>query len=154
LALLAGALALATASMIIVSRRVIKPLNTIRDAMLKVAAGDRSVDAGYAARHDEIGALASALGTFKQQAVEKARIEQQERERNAGASARQTAVEGYIADFEGQVRQTLGQLGEASGAMRSTSDSMAQVSSQTNASVQVAGKASEEASVNVQSVAS
>src|SRR5258707_4053509 len=122
--------------------------------MLKVASGDLSVDAGYAERQDEIGALAGALGTFKQQAVEKARIEQQERERNAGALSRQQAIEGYIAEFENQMRQTLTQLGEASGAMRSTSDSMAKVSSQTNASVQVAAKASDEASVNVQSVAS
>jgi HAMP domain-containing protein len=111
LVLLTAALALAIGSMMIVTRRVIKPLHIIRDAMLKVAAGDLSVDAGYADRRDEIGALAGALGAFKQQAVEKARIEQQERERNTGASARQTAIEGYIADFEGQVRQTLNQLG-------------------------------------------
>jgi methyl-accepting chemotaxis protein len=154
LALLTAALALAIGSMMIVTRRVIKPLHIIRDAMLKVAAGDLAVDAGYGDRRDEIGALAGALGTFRQQAVEKARIEQQERERNAGAANRQTAIEGYIADFEGQVRQTLNQLGEASNAMRSTSDGMAQVSSQTNASVQIAAKASDEASVNVQSVAS
>jgi len=154
LSLLLAALALAGGGMMLVSRRVIKPLHAIRDAMLKVAAGDLSVDAGYAERHDEIGALAGALGTFKQQAVEKARIEAQERERNAGASSRQQAIEGYIADFEGQVRLTLNELGDASNAMRTTSDGMAAVSGQTNASVQIAAKASDEASVNVQSVAS
>src|SRR6202035_4796419 len=95
-----------------------------------------------------------ALGTFKQQAVEKARIEQQERERNAGALNRQQAIEGYIGEFENQVRQTLNQLGDASNAMRTTSDGMAAVSTKTNASVQIAAKASDEASVNVQSVAS
>jgi methyl-accepting chemotaxis protein len=154
LVLLTCALAVAFGSMMLVSRRVIKPLHTIRDAMLKVAAGDLSVDAGYAERQDEIGALAGALGTFKQQAIEKNRIEQHERERNAGALSRQQAIESYIGEFEGQVRQTLNQLGEASSAMRTTSDGMAKVSSQTNASVQVAAKASDEASVNVQSVAS
>jgi methyl-accepting chemotaxis protein len=154
LLLLTAALVLAVGSMMIVSRRIIRPLHIIRDAMLKVAAGDLAVDCGYADRHDEIGALAGALGTFKQQAEEKARIEAQERERNTGASARQRAIEGFIAEFEGQVRQTLNQLGEASNAMRTTSDGMAQVSSQTNANVQIAAKASDEASVNVQSVAS
>jgi methyl-accepting chemotaxis protein len=154
LVLLTSALAVAFGSMMLVSRRVIKPLHAIRDAMLKVAAGDLSVDAGYAGRHDEIGALAGALGTFKQQAVEKAQIEQQERERNAGALSRQQAIEGYIGDFESQVRQTLNQLGDASNAMRTTSDGMAAVSTKTNASVQIAAKASDEASMNVQSVAS
>src|SRR5258708_2084188 len=154
LVLLATALALAFGSMMIVSRRVIKPLHGIRDAMLKVAAGDLMVDAGYAERHDEIGALAGALGTFKQQSVEKAQIERQERERNAGAASRQQAIEGYIGEFENQMRRTLTELGDASNAMRTTSDGMSKVSMKTNASVQIAAKASDEASMNVQSVAS
>jgi methyl-accepting chemotaxis protein len=152
--LLASALVLAIGSMMVVGRRVIKPLHAIRDAMLKVAAGDLAVDAGYAERHDEIGALAGALAMFKQQAVEKLRIERQERERNAGAATRQQAIDGYIGEFEDQVRETLQQLGDASNQMRTTSDGMSAVSTQTNASVQIAAKASGEASMNVQSVAS
>jgi methyl-accepting chemotaxis protein len=152
--LLAAALALAIGSMMLVGRRAIKPLHAICDGMLKVAAGDLTVDTGYTERHDEIGALAGALATFKQQAVEKARIEQQERERNAGAATRQQAIESYIGEFENQVRGTLEQLSDASNQMRTTSDGMAAVSTQTNASVQIAAKASDEASVNVQSVAS
>ncbi|MDP1534023.1 MAG: methyl-accepting chemotaxis protein, partial [Rubrivivax sp.] len=152
--LLAAALALAIGSMVLVGRRVITPLHEIRDGMLKVAAGDLSVDAGYAERQDEIGSLAGALATFKQQAIEKMRIEQQERERNAGAATRQQAVESYIGDFESHVRGTLQQLGDASNQMRTTSDGMAEVSTRTNASVQVAARASGEASMNVQSVAS
>jgi methyl-accepting chemotaxis protein len=154
LVLLVAALALAFGSMMLVNRRVIRPLHGIRDAMLKVASGELSADAGYAERHDEIGALAGALGTFKQQAVEKAQIERQERERNAGAASRQQALEAYIEEFENQVRQTLSRLGDASNAMRTTSDGMSAVSGQTNASVQIAAKASDEASMSVQSVAS
>jgi methyl-accepting chemotaxis protein len=152
--LLACALAVAVGSLMLVSRRVIRPLHAIRDAMLKVASGDLSADAGHAGRHDEIGALAAALGTFKHQAAEKAQIERQERERNADAASRQHAVDAYIEEFDSQVRQTLIQLRDASNAMRTTSDGMAAVSMQTNASVQVAAKASDQASINVQNVAS
>ena len=153
LALLVGALALAFGAMAIVTRRAIKPLHTIRDAMLKVAAGDLHVDTGYAARHDEIGALAGALETFKQQAADKARIEAQERERNAGATARQQAIESYVGEFESMVRQTLTQLGDASGQMRTTSTGLSTISRQTNERVQVAGKASGDASMSVETVA-
>jgi methyl-accepting chemotaxis protein len=153
LALLAGALGLAFGAMTIVTRRVIKPLHTMRDAMLKVAAGDLHVDTGYAARHDEIGALAGALETFKRQAADKARIEAQERERNAGAMARQQAIESYVGEFESMVRQTLSQLGDASGQMRTTSAGLSTISRQTNERVQVAGKASGEASMSVETVA-
>jgi len=153
LALLTGALALAFGAQVIVARRVIKPLHTMRDAMLKVAAGDLHVDTGYAARHDEIGALAGALETFKQQAEDKVRIEAQERERNAGATARQQAIESYVGEFESMVRQTLSQLGDASGQMRTTSAGLSTISRQTNERVQVAGKASGEASMSVETVA-
>jgi methyl-accepting chemotaxis protein len=153
LMLLAAAFALTFGAMLAVTRRVIKPLHNMRDAMLKVAAGDLTVDTGYTARKDEIGALAGALETFKQQAADKVRIEAQERERNAGAMARQKAIEGYVGEFESMVRQTLDQLGDASGQMRTTSTELSSVSRQTNERVQVAEKASGEASMSVDSVA-
>jgi methyl-accepting chemotaxis protein len=154
LSLLAGALALALGSMMTVSRRVITPLHAIRDAMLKVAAGDLSVEAGYAERRDEIGSLAGALGVFRQHAIEKAHIEQQERDRNLGAAARQQAIEAHIAAFEDQMRHALSALDAASDQMRKTSDDMSLVSDQTNVQAHKASKASGEASTNVQNVAS
>jgi methyl-accepting chemotaxis protein len=153
LSLLAAALALTFGAMTMVTRRVIKPLHNMRDAMLKVAAGDLAVDTGYTARNDEIGALAGALETFKQQAMDKVRIEAQEREQNAAAMGRQKAIESYVGEFESVVRQTLNQLGDASGQMRTTSTGLSTVSRQTNARVEVAGKASGEASTSVESVA-
>ena len=154
LAFLIAAVALTCGAMLMVTRRVIKPLHNMRDAMLKVAAGDLAVDTGYADRGDEIGALAGALETFKQQANDKLRIEAQERERNAGAAARQRAIEAYVGEFEGMVRQTLQQLGDASSQMRTTSSGLSTVSRQTNKRVEVAEKASNEASMSVESVAS
>jgi methyl-accepting chemotaxis protein len=153
LTLLAVALGLTFGAMMMVTRRVITPLHNMRDAMLKVAAGDLAVDTGYTARRDEIGALAGALETFKQQATDKLRIEAQERERNAGAATRQKAIETYVGDFEGMVRQSLQQLGDASNQMRTTSSSLSAVSRQTNERVQVAEKASGEASMSVETVA-
>jgi methyl-accepting chemotaxis protein len=154
LVLLAAALGLTIGAMTTVGRRVIKPLHNMRDAMLKVASGDLSVDTGYVARRDEIGALAGALETFKQQAADKLRFEQQERERNVGATARQQTIEAHVGEFESMVRQTLQQLGDASSQMRTTSSGLSAVSRQTNERVQVAEKASGEASMSVESVAS
>src|SRR5205823_11880596 len=84
---------------------------------------------------------------------DKVRIEAQERERNAGATARQQAIESYVGEFESMVRQTLNQLGDASGQMRTTSAGLSSVSRQTNARVEVAEKASGEASTSVETVA-
>jgi methyl-accepting chemotaxis protein len=154
LVLLTAAIALAAGAMTAVSRRVIKPLHDMRDAMLSVANGDLDVDTGYGERRDEIGALAGALETFKQQAADKLKIEAQERERNAGAAARQRTIESHVGEFEAMVRQTLQQLGSASGTMRTTSSGLSQISRQTNERVEVAQRASGEASMSVESVAS
>lgn len=153
LALLIAAIVFTAAAMLAVSRRVITPLHRIRDAMLKVAGGDLGVDSGYLDREDEIGSLAGALETFKQQAIDKLKIEEQERERNAGAAARQRAMEAYVGEFEGVVRKSLGELSEASGEMRKTSGDLSAVSRQTNERVEIAGRASNEASTSVESVA-
>jgi methyl-accepting chemotaxis protein len=153
LVLLAAALALTFGTMTAVTRRIIRPLHTMRDAMLKVAAGDLAIDTGYAQRRDEMGALAGALETFKQQAMDKLWSEDQERERHAGAAARQRAIEGYVGDFESLMRHTLDQLSHASSQMSTTSASLSAVSSQTNSRVNIAEKASGEASMSVESVA-
>ncbi len=152
--LLLGALAVAFASMWAVRSRVIMPLQAIRDAMLKVAAGDLTAEPLFAARRDEIGALAGALGTFRQNAAEKDRIETDQTHRNAQAAGRQQAIERHIALFENQMRDTLDALGKASQQMGETSSSMSAVSDRTNAQIQLAARASGEASMNVQSVAS
>jgi methyl-accepting chemotaxis protein len=154
LGLLAAAIALTFGAMTMVGRRVITPLHTIRDAMLKVAGGDLTVSTGYGERQDEIGSLAGALETFKHQAEDKLKIEAQERERNARAITRQKAIDGYVTEFESTVRETLQQLGDASSQMRKTSTGLSTVSRQTNARVEVAQKASGDASMSVDSVAS
>ena len=154
LVLLIVAVGLSGAAIATVSGRVIRPLHRMRDAMLAVAGGDLGVDTGYTQRQDEIGALANALETFKRQAKEKLAIEAQERERNAATAARQRAIEAHVAEFEGLVRDSLEQLGQASTGMQATSAGLTKVSQQTNARAEVAEKASNDASMSVQTVAS
>jgi methyl-accepting chemotaxis protein len=153
LGLLIIALTFALGLMSTVSRRVIRPLHQIQDAMLKVASGDLSAEAAFPGRTDEIGALAGALGTFKQNAAEKARIEEEQKDRNAQRAKRQEAIEGYIKSFEGQVREALEALGTASGQMLTTSDGISKTAERSTTQVQAVASASEEASANVQTVA-
>ncbi len=153
LTLLVGAIALALGIMMLVGRRVIRPLHTIQDAMLKVASGDLTAEVSFAGRRDEIGALSGALVTFKQNAVEKARIEEEQRGRRAQAEARQQATEAHIAAFETQVREALESLGSASAQMRTTSERLSKTAEQSSRQVKAARGASEEASTNVETVA-
>lgn len=147
------AMALAIGSILVVSRRIMGPLQVIQTAMVRVAGGDLNAEVRFTDRQDEIGALAGTLGTFKQNAVEKARIEDEQRARHAQAEQRQLAIEGHIKSFEGQMRDALSALGQASGDMRTTSDGMSATAERTNSQVKSVASASDEASSNVQTVA-
>ena len=119
LALLTGALALAFGAMTIVTRRVIKPLHNMRDAMLKVAAGDLHVDTGYAR-------VTTKSARWPRRWRRQAAGRRQVPDRGAGARAQRrrhgaaAGNRGSVGEFEGMVRQTLNQLGDASGQMRTT----------------------------------
>ncbi len=153
LALLAAALSFGAAGTLLVSRRVAQPLQSIQAAMMKVAGGDLDTDVPHADRHDEIGGLAQALVTFKQNAVEKTRIENAEHERALHTEQRQQAIESHIAAFEAEMGAALKALAEASDAMRATSTKLSDTAEQTNRQAKSAAGASAYASSNVQTVA-
>jgi methyl-accepting chemotaxis protein len=153
LALLVLALMIGGGSVWTIRRRVIVPLHAIRDAMLNVAAGLLETEAPFAERRDEIGALAGALVSFRQNAIEKSRMEAEQQNRADQATARQRLMEQHIARFEGQIRETLQTLGEASRQMGETSDNMSVVSERTSTQVRETARASGEASSSVHSVA-
>ena len=153
LGLLAGALALAVGSFLAVGSRVIRPLLAIRDRMVKVAAGDLNVAVAFTERKDEIGALAGTLATFKDNAIAKARIEEEQKMRHAEAAQRQQATEAAIRAFEGQIGGALDALNAASQQMRHASEEIAGTAEQSDRQVQTVVGAASEASKNVQTVA-
>jgi methyl-accepting chemotaxis protein len=151
--LLVGALLLALGSMVAVSRRVINPLTQIRDAMLKVAGGDLTAEVSFAARRDEIGALAGALQVFKDNAVAaKQATEAQEAERQA-KEQRATQLETLTAAFESKVGALVGALSSAATEMEATARGMSATAEQTNQQSMTVAAAAEQASANVQTVA-
>ncbi|MBK5960573.1 hypothetical protein CCR97_20565 [Rhodoplanes elegans] len=153
LGLVVGALALAGGGIVMVGRRVIRPLQGIQAAMVKVADGDLTTEVPYLDRQDEIGSLAAALGTFKQNAVEKARFEEEQEKRREQAARRQSTIEDAITAFETGIGEALGALGSAAGDMRRTSDALGATAEQTNGQARDAASSSDEASQNVQTVA-
>ena len=56
---------LALISFLIITRRIIKPIENITSAMLKLSKGDKTVDVPEISRGGEIGVMASAVESFK-----------------------------------------------------------------------------------------
>ena len=85
LGLLMAALVAAVGLMVVVSRRVTGPLQTIQHAMLRLAGGDLTAEVSFPGRKDEIGSLAGAMQTFKGSMAEAERLRD---EQKAAESAR------------------------------------------------------------------
>jgi len=68
-------IALSLASIFIVRRRALSPLNHITSAMTAMAHGDLDTPPPYATREDEIGDIAKALSIFRDAGLEKRRME-------------------------------------------------------------------------------
>jgi methyl-accepting chemotaxis protein len=151
--LFAAAFAVALAVNILLSRAIGGSIARLTTSTLKLAEGDVTVTIAGVGRQDEIGVLAGALGTFKQNAIEKTRIEKEEQARRDQNASRQKAIESHISAFEGQVREALETLGSAAQQMTVTSESMSTTASRTDSQVEAVEAASAEASTNVQTVA-
>jgi methyl-accepting chemotaxis protein len=153
LALLVAAIAVAAIAFAMVTRRVTRPIHGLTDSMLRIAEGDLALAVPFGDRSDEIGKLAQALDVFKSNGVEKQRLEQERVHEEQQRAQRQAAIERQIAKFEGTVRDALTALDESAGSMRKTSEAMSVAAERTTAQAITVAGASEQASMNVDSVA-
>jgi methyl-accepting chemotaxis protein len=109
LGLLLLAVGLFAGTMLLVTRRVIVPLQKLNEAMRKLAGGDFAVVLPGLERKDEIGAIANAVEAFKVLAVEKARREADETTQRQQAEvelqARAAAEQRKLADAQAQAAE-------------------------------------------------
>jgi len=138
---------------VFVVRRVTHPMVTITAAMGMVARGDLSGAIPYEQRADEIGQLARALAVFRDNALEKAKIEAAQREEHERREVRQRAVEQEIANFETSIRDALGALGQAATEITSAAEALSATADQTGRQAAAVTSAAANASSNVQTVA-
>ncbi|WP_428486869.1 methyl-accepting chemotaxis protein [Rhodopila sp.] len=151
--LLLLALVASAGGFLVVTHRITGPLLTLRDMTQRLARGDLSIVPDFGGRQDEIGAMAAALGTFRQQAIEKAGIEDEQSTLRARAEARRVTVEASISGFETEVGSALAALDQASAQMDHAAADMIQIAQRGASGVRDAEQASGEASNNVSSIA-
>ena len=155
LSLLALAAALAAALIFVVVRTVTNPIKAITGTMRKLADGDTSVAIPGAGRSDEIGDMAGAVQVFKDNALEKERLEaeQKEAEKRAEQEKRQAMQE--LADrFENEVGGIVEMVSSAATELQATSQQLSAAVEETEAQTSAASSGADQASGSVQTVAS
>jgi methyl-accepting chemotaxis protein len=161
-----------------VARSIVAPVSAMTSAMLDLAAGNFQVILPGLRRRDEIGQMARAVETFKIKSAEEARLEAQrerarqdratdekraleakaEAERKAteetAQAERRTATLKLAQEFEATVGHIIDTVTRGSAALEAAASSLTKTASTAQGLSGVVATASDEVSVNVQSVAS
>jgi len=183
-AILIFTLAIAVSAGWMVAARIVGPLSNLGDVMSIIANGDLNAEVKGTSRRDEVGKMAKALQVFKDAAIEKIRLEEEQRkaedemrvQKEAEAEAKRQAEEQQrlreeqqadearsqrraemleLADsFEASVMEIVNSVSTASGEMEVAAQSMSAVADETNRQSTTVTAASEQASANIQMVAS
>ena len=137
-----------------VSRSIVNPIRAITDAMRTLAGGDLSVRVPDGERH-EIGAMAAALRTFHEQAVENRRlVTEQERSREAAETAKKQALLEMADTIEREAGQAVEKVRQLCGSMAATAKSMATTAARTGANASDTAAAASQTLATAQTVAS
>ena len=148
-----GFIAAASTLAVVAARAITRPISALVETMLTLAGGRTDIDLAGADRKDEIGGMMRAVGVFRDNAVERARLEDAARAEQAAREARQQRIEALIATFRETAAQILAILGQNATRMDGTAKALTGIATEATSQAHSASGASEEASSNVQNVA-
>jgi methyl-accepting chemotaxis protein len=139
---------------LVVGRGIIKPVSGMTAVMGRLADGDTEVEIPLRNNRDEMGAMAKALEIFKHNALDRVRLEaeQKAQEERAAAERRRALVE-LAEQFEQSVGSIVGAVGSAATDMHDAASSLSRAAGDASQQAAAASSASMQASANVQVVA-
>jgi methyl-accepting chemotaxis protein len=140
----------------LIARGIIGPLLGLTAGMKQLAEGNFGVVLPGLGRKDEVGDMAQAVETFKVKAEEKAQAEAEARitQDQAAALQRKQDMIRLADDFEGTVGEIVEAVSSASTELEASASTLTSTADRSQQLTTVVATASEEASTNVQSVAS
>lgn len=145
-------IALAAVSGLII-RSIIRPNNRLLDAMGVLATGETGVALEEAKRSDEIGAMARAVLVFRDNAIERQRLEREQAAEQERRNRRAILLDSLIGGFESTVGGSLATINDAASNLQLTAQAMTASATQTASQSNSVAAAAQQASGNVQTVA-
>jgi methyl-accepting chemotaxis protein len=137
-----------------VRRRVCKPLVDLTATMSRLAGGDVSDEISGFERSDEVGAMAAAVRVFKDNMIRANRLAAEKDAENDVKVRRALVLDDLTHAFEAKVSELVGGLSSASSVMEESAHSMSSTAATTNRQAAIVAAASQQTSSNVQTVAS
>ena len=138
---------------LLLARSITGPLGELRGAMTNLAHGDTTASVPGTERSDEVGDMARTVNVFRDNAIERQRLEAAAEEERRRERQRQQIVETLAQNFDAAVRGTLGGVSEAVETLRHSAQTLSANAEQTNRQTSLVSAATENATSNVQTVA-
>ena len=151
--LLVALLLFGAGAILLILRRVTRPIGRITQAMHNVAQGELETEVPFLDRRDEIGGMAGTLERFKQALVAHRASEEAAKAEADAKLRRAQALDSLIGGFEKSVADLVGSLSSAATELQSSAQSMSATAEQTNQQSATVASASAQASTNVQTAA-
>jgi methyl-accepting chemotaxis protein len=137
------------------ARSITRPIVNMVDVLKKLAAHDHSFEIPDTNRRDEIGQMAAAAQVFKDGMIEADRLRAERAEVDEQTAARRKADMSRLAgDFEAAVGKVIETVSAASSELEASAATLTATAARGQELTSIVAGASEEASANVQSVAS
>lgn len=130
------------------------PISQLSGAMRRLARGEHHVDIPARNWKNEVGMMAATVQVFKEQAIAKVRLEEEQREKEERAEQEKRELMARLADgFEGSVGGIVRAVSSSATEMESTSQSMSSISEDANRQSANVAAAAQQAATNVETVA-
>jgi methyl-accepting chemotaxis protein len=153
MALLGVAVVVAGFALLVVDRRVVRPLARVTAAMRRLAEGDTEATLNGMAGRDEIGAMAAAVEVFRQDRLRADALGAEQAAQQEAKARRQAVVETMVRGFEAEVAGALGGLASAAAELDASASSMQTLAVSTATRSGAVAAASDAASGKVGAVA-
>jgi len=134
------------------SKSITRPISQIVSAMNTLAEGDNSVEVPFNDRGDEVGEMAKSVQVFKDNAIERVRMEEEEKQRILQREERQRKIDALTKNFDQMITDMLGKVKGSVEEMHSAADTLSANAEQTQRQSTAVSAATEEATSNVQTV--
>jgi len=133
------------------ARTLTKPIDALTTSMRILAQGDTSSQIPGLERKDELGTMAAAVETFRENAIERIRLEGITKEEAATQIRRGQVIEEATSKFERVAGDMLRAVSAASAELNATAQAMTSAAERTNQMANSVAAAAEESSVNASS---
>jgi methyl-accepting chemotaxis protein len=137
----------------LLARSITRPVIAITGQMKDLAAGETDMDIEGKGRADEIGRMAEAVEVFRQNAIERKRLEAEAAIKAEEDAARTRNMETAIAGFQTAVDRVLASVDQNTKRMDMTAGDLGSIAERAKSEAAAAAGASEETSTTIQTVA-